>query len=200
MLGAMFTGMHRHTRSSKYMDRKAMKRTVKANRPGNLGFSFTGEFPEVSDWAPVEAQSRRRSYTRSTGRVHAVNTIAHEKTERLPVVNRYGVRLGAALVFFVVFGSLLAMTALMVSAGNGSVVTRLEQQTARRNELIEEQSTLAGEIAFRSNGLNVRQEAMRIGLRSSENMQVIYLDVPTNAMHSQDSFAAQNMANILGQR
>lgn len=199
MLSALFTGMHRHTRSSKYVDRKAMKRTVKANRPGNQGFSFTGEFPEMADWTPVEAQGRRRSYTRPAGHVNAVHVVGHEDVERMPVVNRYGVRLGAALVFFVVLGSLLAGTALLVNADNAGVAKRLSQQEVRVAYLQEESATINSEISFRSNGLNVRQEAMRIGLRSSENMQVIYLDVPSNAVYSRDTYAAQNMASILGQ-
>lgn len=156
MLSAIFTGMHRHTRSSKFVDRKAMKRTVKANRPGSHGFSFTGEFPEAADWTPVEAIGRRRCYMKATGENNAVDAVAGDRTERLPVVNRYGVRLGAALVFFVVFGALLAGTAIMAHAQNASVSKRLAQQTARMETLGETSATLQSEIAFRSNGVNIR--------------------------------------------
>ena len=200
MLSAMFTGMHRHTRSSKYMDRKAMKRTVKANRPGSHGFSFTGEFTDAAEWAPVEAIGRRRCYMKATGENSAVDAVMNDSVERLPIVNRYGVRLGAALVFFVVFGVLLAGTAVMAYAQNTGVAKRLAQQAARMETLNENAATLQSEIAFRSNGVNIRQEAVRIGLKSSRGTDVVYVDVPADAVLSLGAYGtAQDMASVFGQ-
>ncbi len=199
MLSALFSGMHCHTRSSKYVDRKKMKRTVKANRPGSNGFSFTGEFPEVQDWTPVEALGRRRSYTSrmDDGIAEVVKT---ESVERLPVVNRYGVRRGTALVALVVFAVMLASMGLMAYADNISVSKRLDQQTKHMGDLTETTKNLQGDIASRSNGVNIRQEAMRIGMKKSQGMDVVYLYVPSDAVLDPGVFGmTQDMASILGQ-
>lgn len=199
MLSEKFSGMHRHTRSSKYVDRKKMKRTVKASRPGTHGFSFTGEFPETEDWTPVEAKSRRRNYTQSNGDTGVYRAVSSEDTMRLPVVNRYGVRLGAALVFFVVFGVLLAGTAVLAYAENAAVSKRLAQQAARMETLSEEANATLSEIAYRSNGVNIRQEASRIGLKSSRGMSVEYLEVPVDAVIGPGAVGTvQDMANVWG--
>ena len=199
MLSEKVYGMHRHTRSSKYVDRKKMKRTVKASRPGTHGFSFTGEFPETHDWMPVEATSRRRNYTRNNGDTNGYRAVSSEDTTRLPVVNRYGVRVGAALVFFVVLGVLLAGTLVMAYAENAAVSKRLAQQTARIETLSEEANTTLSEIANRSNGVNIRQEASRIGLRSSRGMSVEYLDVPVNAVIGPGAVGTvQDLASVWG--
>lgn len=200
MLSAFFSGMHRHTRLSRYVDKRKMKRTVRATRPGAQGFSFTGEFPEMENWRPVEATGRRRDYTRPSVEKSTYRAVGNEDTTRLPIVNRYGVRFGAAMVYFVVLGVLLAGTAIWASAGNAGVSMRLAAQERRMEELNETSSSTLSEIARRSSGVNIRQEAGRIGLMSSHGMDVKYLEVPEDATIGPGTLSTtQDMASIWGQ-
>lgn len=181
MLSAFLSGMHRHTRLSRYVDKKKMKRTIQATRPGSQGFSFTGEFPEMEGWKPVEATSHRRDYTRPDVEKSTYRAVGNEDAGRLPVVNRYGVRFGAAMVYFAVLAVLLAGVSLWAYAGNAGVSKRLAMQESRIVELENTASSTWSEITRRSSGVNIRQEASRIGLKSSRGMDVTYLEVPEDA-------------------
>ena len=177
-----------------------MKRTVRATRPGSQGFSFTGEFPEMENWRPVEATGHRRDYTRPSVEKSTYRAVGNEDTNRLPIVNRYGVRFGAAMVYFVVLGVLLAGTAIWVSAGNAGVSMRLASQEFRMEELNETSSVTLSEIARRSSGVNIRQEAVRMGLISSKGVNVHYLEAPADAVITlPDQTAIQSLASIWGQ-
>ena len=200
MLSRGFNRMHRHTRSAQYADRKGMQRDVRANRPGAHGFSFTGDFPEAEDWQPVEAATHRRRYSEPSGNTGAYRVVDDAVTDRLPVVNRYGIRLGPALVLLVVLASLLGSITVMAYSGNSSVTKRLAEQEERMIVLNNEVGLIQGEISYRSNGVNVRQEASRIGLVSSKDVAVEYISVPANAVYGLGTaVGAQDMASIWGQ-
>lgn len=177
-----------------------MKRTIRATRPGAQGFSFTGEFPEIENWRPVEATGRRRDYTRPSVEKSTYRAVGNEDTNRLPIVNRYGVRFGAAMVYFVVLSALMAGLSIWAYAGNAGVSMRLAAQETRVKELNTTANETISEIARRSSGVNIRQEAGRIGLMSSRGMDVKFLEVPEDATIGPGTLTTtQDMANIWGQ-
>lgn len=201
MLSALFSGMHRYTRSSRYVNRKKMKQTIRASRPGNQGFSFTGEFPEAEDWMPVEAMRRPRSYT-SPAQDGGVNDAVNSSvSERLPIVSRYGVRLGAGVALLTLWVALLSAVLIGAYSVNAGLSKGLAQQAVRMETLSEDSITLQSEIASRSSGVNVRQEAVRIGLTSSRGMDTEYITVPENAVIDPASYGLlrQDVASVYGQ-
>ena len=200
MLSAWFSGMRRYTRSSKYVDRKKMKQTVKANRPGNMGFHFTGEFPEAEDWTPVEALGRSRSYMCPSDERGARRAVGSEDVGRPGLFSEHGMRLSAAIVMLMVLGLFLCGVWVDAFATNAGVSKRLAEQSARMESLRNEAVTLQSEIASRSSGVNVRQEATRIGLKSPRDMDMEYVDVPVDAVIDPASYGLQrDMASVFGQ-
>lgn len=199
MLSAWFSGMHCYTRSSKFVNRKKMKQTVKANRPGNQGFSFTGEFPEAEDWTPVEAMGRRRSYMSPSDVQNARGAVSAQDVGREGICSEHGMRLSVALALLFVFGALLCSVWLSAYSVNAGVSKRLAQQDVRMETLNVEATTIRSEIASRSSGVNVRQEALRIGLKNSRGMDLEYVDVPADAVIDPTSYGLQrDMASVFG--
>ncbi len=200
MPGRFSMGMQRYTRLSDYIDRKKMNRTKRANRPGNQGFTFTGDFPEAHDWQPVEAQRFRRSYTDPSGDGGVSDVVAAQVEERLPLVSRYGVRTGLAVTVLAVFAALLCALWVGAYSVNAGLSRQLAQQEVRVETLTQSGVQLRSEIAVASSEVNVRQEAVRIGLRSSHGMAWEYVSVPTNAVIDPASYGLrQNTASIFGQ-
>lgn len=200
MLGARFSGMHRYTRSSRYVSRKKMKQQVRANRPGNQGFTFTGEYPEAESWQPVEIGRRSRSYMTPGDEIHMDAVVDGTLSERLPLVSDRGVRLGPAIVILVALAVLLAWIWMGVYTVNAGLSNRLSQQTLRMVTLENTAATLESEIAMRCSGVNVRQEAARIGLKSSHGMAAQYISVPEGAVIDPANYGVrQDAASIFGQ-
>ncbi|MBR3763848.1 MAG: hypothetical protein IKK57_04755 [Clostridia bacterium] len=200
MLGARFSGMHRYTRSSRYVSRKKMKQQVRANRPGNQGFTFTGEYPEAESWQPVEIGRRSRSYMTPGDEIHMSAVVDGTLTERLPVVSSRGVRLGPAIAALLVLVALLAWIWMGAYTVNAGISARLSQQTVRMASLDNTAASLESEIALRCSGVNVRQEAARIGLKSSRGMTSQYVSVPEGAVINPANYGVrQDTASILGQ-
>jgi len=198
MLSAFSTGMHRHTKPAAYAD-KRQQRAARMNRPGAYGFSFTGEFPEASSFQVVEATERRRRYTVPNGQTSAYQAVGSSGTMRIPTINRYGVRLGAAVVLLIVLAALLGGTVVMQVSQNTHLAKSLSEQTKRIDALAAEANTTLNAITQQSLGVNIRQEAGRIGLRSSRGMDVEYLDVPVDAVFGPGAANAQDMASVWGQ-
>lgn len=199
MLSAHSTGMHRHTRPAAYADKKMKRRAVKASRPGSYGFSFTGEFPEMPDWQPVEATERRRRYAVANGQTGSYQAVGSDGTMRMPAINRYGVRLGPAVAMLVVLAVLLAGFIVFQYAENTRMAKLLSEQVTRMDALAVEANTTLNEITLQSNGVNIRQEAMRIGLVNSRGVAVEYLDVPEDAVFAPGTNGTQNLASVWGQ-
>ncbi len=199
MMTARSTGMHRHTRPAAYADKKMKRRAVKSSRPGSYGFSFTGEFPEMSDWQPVEATERRRRYAAPSGQTGSYQAVGSEDAMRIPAVNRYGVRLGPAVILLVVIAALLAGFIVMQIAENTRMSKLLNEQVARMDTLAIEANTTLNEITLQSSGVNIRQEATRIGLHSSRGVVVEYLHVPENAVFAPGAGGTQDLASVWGQ-
>lgn len=200
MLGARFSGMHRYTRSSRYVSRKKMKQQVRANRPGNQGFTFTGEYPETDSWQPVEIGRQSRSYMTPGDEIHMSGIVDGSLTERLPVVSGHGVRLGPAIVMLTVFVALLAWIWMGAYSVNAGLSARMSQQTGRMVTLQNTAASLESEIALRCSTVNVRQEAARIGLKSSRGMVSQYVSVPDAAVINPANYGVrQDTASIFGQ-
>lgn len=200
MLSALFSGMHRYTRVAEYANRKKMKQTVRANRPGSVDFSFTGEFPEAEDWTPVEAIGRRRSYTQPAYATGIDDAVGTEDVGRQSIFSEHGVRLGAAVAMLMVLAVSLCLIWVSAYAQNAAVAKRLSQQEVRMETLTEEAAILRGEIATRSSGVNVRQEAIRIGLKSANGISAEYVQVPSDAVIDPSSYGLRrDMASVFGQ-
>lgn len=200
MLSAFSGGMHRHTRPAAYADKKQRKRAVKASRPGSYGFSFTGEFPEAPGFQPVEATERRRRYAVANGQTSSYQAVGSSDTVRIPTFNRYGVRLGAGAAMLIVLAVLLAGFVVYQYAENTRVAKMLSEQVTRMDTLAAEANTTLNAITLQSMGVNIRQEATRIGLRSSRGVEVEYLDVPADAVFGPGAVNnTQDMASVWGQ-
>lgn len=200
MLSAYMHGMHRHTRPSAYADKKQQRRSAQStSRPGAYGFSFSGEFPEAPSAMPVEAAGRRRHYTAPSGQTGSYQAVGSQGTMRLPAINRYGVRLGPAIVLFVFFAALLAGLVVWQYAGNTRLSKLISEQEQRMVNLGAEADQTLSEISVQSSGVNIRQEATRIGLKSSRGVTVEYLNVPKDAVFGPGAGGVQDMASVLGQ-
>ena len=102
MTTPMRSRMRRQTRPANYMSRSCQAEPAAWNRPGSCSFSFTGEFPGMTDdQQPVEATSRRRDYTAPGRNTGAYRAVGQEDTRRIPVISKYGLRFGAAMLAFV---------------------------------------------------------------------------------------------------
>lgn len=200
MLSEMFSGMRRYKRVARFVDRKKMKQTVKATRIGRQSISFTGDFPEAGDWTPVETFGCRRSYMQPAREQGLERAIGTEDVGRLSIFSEHGVRLGAAVAMLVVLAAVLGGAWVMAHADNAGVAKRLAQQETRMQTLETQTTTLRSEIASRSSGVNVRQEAVRIGLRNSRGTQSAYVDVPDAATIDPANFGLQrDTASVFGQ-
>ena len=200
MLSARFSGMHRHTRPAAYADKKMKRRAAKASRPGSYGFSFTGEFPEMPDWQPVEATERRRRYAVASGQTGSYRAVGSDGTMRIPVINRYGVRLGPAIILLVLLAALLAGLVVMQFSENTRMAKLLSEQVERMDSLAAETNTTLSEITIQSSGMNIRQEATRIGLMSSHGVVREYLDVPADALFGPGTMGGtQDLASVWAQ-
>lgn len=200
MLSAYFTGMHRYTRSSRYVNRKKMKQTIRASRPGNQGFHFTGDFPEAEDWTPVEATRRPRSYTSPAYEGGVSDAVSGRVSERLPTFSRYGVRMGMGVALLTLWVALLCGVLISAYSTNAGLSKRLAQQAVRMETLSEDSITLQSEIAKRCSGVNIRQEAVRIGLTSSRGMAAEYVSVPASAVIDPASYGLRtDVGSVFGQ-
>ena len=200
MLSEMFSGMRRYKRVARFVDRKKMKQTVKATRIGRQSISFTGDFPVAGDWTPVETFGCRRSYMQPAREKGMERAIGTEDVGRLSIFSEHGVRLGAAVAMLVVLAAVLGGAWVMAHADNAGVAKRLAQQETRMQTLEMQTTTLRSEIASRSSGVNVRQEAVRIGLRNSSGAQSAYVDGPDAATIDPANFGLQrDTASVFGQ-
>ena len=190
--------MRRHTRPAGYISKSRQSEAMAWGRPGSRAFSFTGEFPEMADQQPVEATGRRRNYTAShnTGSYHAVR---QDETRRMPVINKYGVHFVTALAMLAVVAVVLGSFFFAKMDERGKVLDAING----REERISELTVMCGEtrnaIQSQSNDVNIRQEAVRMGLISSKGVAVQYLEGPRDAVITlKDQTVIQSFASIWG--
>ena len=192
MTTPMRNRMRRHTRPADFVSKSRQAEAMAFSRPGGRSFSFTGEFPDMADQQPVEATGRRRNYTsaRTTGSYQAIR---QDDTSRMPAINKHGVHILPALVMLV---------ALMVCLGSVLLVHMGERNEvqARINVLTVECANTERAIATQSNDVNIRQEAVRMGLISSKGVNVQYLEAPQDAVITMaEASVIQSLASIWGQ-
>lgn len=181
MTTPMRNRMRRHTRPADYVSKSRQAEAMYSSRPGGRSFSFTGEFPDMQDQQPVEASSRRRSYT-SGGHTGSYHAIRQDDTARMPAINKYGVHFMPAMVMLTV----LAVFLFSIFLGQMDEREKIRHSIAAKQDRI---SVLQVEcdrtnqaIAAQSNDVNIRQEAVRMGLISSKGVTVNYLQAPQDAV------------------
>lgn len=199
MTTPMRNRMRRHTRPADFVSKSRQAEAMACGRPGGRSFSFTGEFPDMADQQPVEASGRRRSYTSGyqTGSYHAVR---QDDARRMPAINKHGMHVLPAMALLaalmICFGSIL-----LVQLGERKAVqTAINQKEDRINVLTVECARTKNDIALQSNDVNIRQEAVRMGLISSKGVAVQYLEAPKDAVITlPESTVIQSLASIWGQ-
>lgn len=191
--------MRRHTRPADFVSKARRDEALSFCRPGGRSFSFTGEFPDMADAQPVEARERRRSYTtaHSTG---SYSAIRRDDARRMPAINKHGVRLMPALVMLMALFAVLGSVLLMQMDRLGQVQRAIDRKQDRITVLTAECAQTERDIASQSNDVNIRQEAVRLGLISSKGVAVEYLEVPADAVISMpESTVIASLAAIWGQ-
>ncbi len=197
MLNARINRAHRHTRPSEYMDMSRQGRQQRASRPGASGFSFTGEFPEMADFSPVEAPSRRRQYTAASADTGAYRALGNTDAVRTPVITRYGVQLHTAALAFFVALIILGGFWLMAVSETTAVAKHIGSQQMRIEELTVANLDAEREIEARADDVAIRQEAVRLGLVSSKGAKVVYLTAPETAVITPATVVGLNNASLV---
>ena len=200
MTTPMRNRMHRHTRPADFVSKSCRAEALAFSRPGGRSFSFSGEFPVMGDQQPVEALGqRRRNYTASHN-IGSYDAIRRDEARRMPPFNKHGVHVMPALVLFMALAVLLGSVLLVQLDERNRVQAAIDQKQNRVNELTVECAAKELAIATQSNDMNIRVEAVRIGLISSKGVDVLYLDPPQDAVITlADSTAVQSLASIWGQ-
>ncbi len=191
--------MRRHTRPADFVSKSRQAEAVAFSRPGGRSFSFNGDFPDMMDQQPVEASGRRRSYTtgHTTGSYRAVR---QNDTARMPAINKYGVQIVPALVMFLALVVCLGSVMISMLAERDDVQSAINSKQDRISVLTGECANTERAIASQSNDVNIRQEAVRMGLISSKGAKVQYLEAPQDAVITlADRSAIQALASIWGQ-
>ena len=191
--------MRRHTRPADFVSKSRKAEAMAFSRPGSRSFSFNGEFPDMADQQPVEASKRRRNYTtgHNTGSYQAVH---QNDTARMPAVNKYGVQLVPALVMLLALVVCLGGVMITMFAQRENVQSAINYKQDRISVLAGECANTERAIASQSNDVNIRQEAVRMGLISSKGVHVQYLEAPQDAVITlADRSVIQSLASIWGQ-
>lgn len=198
MATPMRNRMRRSTRPADYVSKARQAESMSGGRPGGCTFSFNGEFPDERNPQPVEAAARHRNYTSGnhTGGYHAIR---QDDTRRMPVINKHGVQGMTALAMLIAV--VLVMSGILLAQMD--VRKELENEIARKNDrvltLASECGKVERDIALQANDMNIRQEALRMGLISARGVTVEYLQAPADAVITlQDQTAIQSLASIWG--
>ena len=199
MTTPMRNRMRRSTRPADYVSKARHAEAMAAGRPGGCTFSFTGDFPDAYDPQPVEASSRHRSYTVSshTGGYHAVR---QDDARRMPVINKHGVHGMTALAMLVAMVLVLGGILLGQMGQRSDMLNAIERKNDRVLTLSGECIRVRNDIAAQSNDMNIRKQAVLLGLISSRGVDVEYLSAPANAVITlPESTAISSLASIWGQ-
>ena len=198
MTTPMRNRMRRCTRPADYVSKARHAEAMAAGRPGGCTFSFTGDFPDAYDPQPVEASSRRRSYTVSsqTGGYHAVR---RDDARRMPAINKHGVHSMTALAMLVAMVLVLGGILLGQMGMRSDMLNDIDRKNDRALTLTTECLRVKKDIAAQSNDMNIRKQAVLLGLISSRGVDVEYLSAPDNAVILPDSTTISSLASILGQ-
>lgn len=200
MLGDFFSGMHRYKRVARYADRKGMKETIKASRTARTSIDFNGDFPQADQWTPVESFPISRDYTRPSRDSGVNDVVRPDHLERRRVFSEHGVLLGPAVAMLTLLAVLLGIWWGVEFAENMNVSKRLAAQESRMESLRTEEVLIKGQIATRCSSVNVRQEALRIGMKNTRGMATKDLELPQNAVIDPDNYGLRrDTASVFGQ-
>ncbi len=195
MMTRLFSHARRFTRVAPYQDKRGMRERMYTQRPGNHDFSFTGEFPEEQDDKPVQVAGGLRAYA---GTGMGRNT---QPMGRMDTAHRHGIELGS------VHRSVVIAAALAVLLSMGGLQLRYQSEIsqqaksyssafARMEELEERSAELEKQIAQRTNDVNIRQEAVRLGLISPQGISATPLHVPDEELITPAADAAANAESL----
>ncbi len=199
MTTPMRSRMRRHTRPADFVSKSRQAEAMSLGRPGGCSFSFTGEFPDMADPQPVEATGRRRNYmvASQTGGYHAIR---QDDARRMPAINKHGVHVMTALVMLMALFVCLGSVLLVQLSERQEVQRAINRKQDRISVLSVACADTQREIAAQSNDVNIRQEAVRLGLISSKGVDVQYLDAPADAVITlPEQMSIQSLASIWGQ-
>lgn len=200
MMNRLRYGIRRYKRLAKFANRKKMEQTVRASRPGTFEFGFRGDFPEMADRMAVETTADRRQYT-NVKKGHKLNhSVDGQMRENAPPFSDIGVHRNVAILLLVAWAFVLGAVLIVVNSSASNSAKLVSYQVERMEMLTTEYITLQGSIASRSSGVNVRQEAGRLGLISPQNSEQKYVSVPDAAVINPDVQGLRlDMASIFGQ-
>ncbi len=199
MTTPMRNRMRRHTRPADFVSKSRQAEAMTYGRPGGRSFSFTGEFPDLADQQPVEAKSRRREYTtgHSTGSYHAIR---QDDTARVPAIGRHGVSLMTGVAMFAAAIMVIGLVMGVQLQQRDAVLDDIARKQDRINVLTVECANTERSIASQSNDVNIRQEAVQMGLISARGVNVQYLEAPKDAVITMaDQTVVTSLASIWGQ-
>ena len=201
MTTLMRSRMRRQTRPAKYMSRACQAESTAWSRPGSGNFSFTGEFPGMADdQQPVEATNRRRNYTAAGRNTGAYRAVGQEDTRRTPVICKYGMRYGAAMMAFVL---LLGVFAAVIGAElhqQGKLLDEVTINTLEADSRKAQCTALRETIRQESDGLLMQQKALLLGMIDSAGVEVHILPEPQNAdITLAEQVLPYTLASIWGQ-
>ena len=200
MMNRLRYGIRRYKRLAKFANGKKMRQTVRASRPGTFEFGFRGDFPEMNDRMAVETTDDRRQYTDAQRGRKLNHSIDGEVRENARCFSDLGIRRNVAVALLVLWAFALGMGLIVVNSIASSSAKRVSQQVERMELLATEYVTLQGSIASRSSGVNVRQEAGRLGLITPQSADQKYVSVPDAAVINPDTYGLRlDMASIFGQ-
>ena len=199
MLNRLNNRRHRHTRPAEFVSRFCRQQQMYANRPGGSAFSFSGEFPVMNDLQPVVAHRSTRCYTGA----HAEGPsrpVSSSDTARHPAVCRYGVRTGTALTFLAALAVCLALVVGASLSECRRLSNGISSARAGISTLSADCALMKSDIAAQSGDLNIRKEALLMGMMASTGVPVNYLQAPENADFSFDgNTTILSLASIWGQ-
>ncbi|MDD6051553.1 MAG: hypothetical protein PUC00_09880 [Clostridiales bacterium] len=199
MLTPMRNRMRRHTRPAGYVSKSRKAEAVAFSRPGSRAFSFTGEFPDMADQQVVETAPGRRQYTarRANGSYQAVR---QDEPRRMPPINRYGVHFVTALCMLFAFVVVLGSIFVARIDQRAELMNLISSREASVSELTAQCERTRSAIQAQSNDVNIRKEAVRMGLISSKGVAVHYLEAPSDAVITtmRDQSVIQSIASIWG--
>lgn len=199
MTTPMRNRMRRSTRPADYVSKARHAESVAAGRPGGCTFSFNGDFPDAYDPQPVEASSRRRNYT-AGGQSGGYHAVRQDDAQRMPVINKHGVQGMTALAMLVVMMLVLGGILLGQMGQRSDIVNAINRKNDRVLTLAAECSRVKTNIAAQSNDMNIRKQAVLLGLISSRGVNVEYLAAPTDAVITlPESTGISSLASIWGQ-
>ncbi len=182
---------HRYTKPARFMSKTAKRAQLSMDRASCGSFSFSGRFDTLESSQPYSPVSR----SSRTAPMPVYNGYEHR-----PAVCSQGVRRGHAFAMLLSLALvLLAVWGVYNSGCNAVNQTIIGRRTAQEN-LQKDCTELNSQIDRMETEVNVRLMARQLGMVSSRDAQVTWLQAPADAYITFDEGPAITaLANIWGQ-